>query len=119
VNSLDHLLDTLQHSPEQVAFDDVMATINAHYHYEPTGFYNGLGEDAVWNAPGTNAGSCRIFAFARLQGLDEDTTLACFGHYYRDQVLKFPDGTDHANIRRFMRDGWPGIRFEGEALRPL
>ncbi|MFN3713476.1 MAG: HopJ type III effector protein [Alcanivoracaceae bacterium] len=119
MNSLEHLLQTLHHSPELIAFDDVIAAINAHYDYVATGFYNGVGEDPVWNAPGTNAGSCRIFAFAHLHGLDEDTTLACFGHYYRDDVLKFPANSDHANIRRFMRDGWAGIRFEGEALRPL
>jgi hypothetical protein len=116
VNSLEHLLHSLQQSPERIEFDDVIATINAHYDYAATGFYNGVGEDAVWNAPGTNAGSCRIFAFARLHGLDEDTTLACFGRYYREDVLRFPQATDHANIRRFMRDGWAGVRFEGEAL---
>lgn len=43
--------------------------------------------------------------FFCLNHLDEDSTLACFGSYYRDDVLKFPDGTDHGNIRRFMRDG--------------
>jgi|GEM_PF-3978162 len=43
--------------------------------------------------------------FFCLNHLDEDSTLACFGSYYRDDGLKFPDGTDHGNIRRFMRDG--------------
>ena len=116
MNSLDSLLQRIHQSPESIAFDEVMAVIGEHYDYSPTGFHNGLGDEALWNAAGTNAGSCRIFAFARLHQLDEDSTLACFGHYYRDDVLKFPDGTDHGNIRRFMRDGWAGIRFEGNAL---
>ncbi|MGV2481618.1 UNVERIFIED_CONTAM: HopJ type III effector protein, partial [Salmonella enterica subsp. enterica serovar Weltevreden] len=30
-----------------------------------------------------------------------------------------PDATDHQNIRHFMRSGWAGIAFEGEALKPL
>ena len=33
------------------------------------------------------------------------------------QVLANPDGEDHANIRAFMRNGWKGIRFDGEPLR--
>jgi hypothetical protein len=30
--------------------------------------------------------------------------------------LKNPAGTDHQNIRNFMKTGWNGIQFEGEAL---
>lgn len=116
MNSLDALLQRIHQSPESIAFDEVMAVIAEHYDYSPAGFHNGLGDDPLWNAAGSNAGSCRIFAFARLNQLDEDSTLACFGSYYRDDVLKFPDGTDHGNIRRFMRDGWAGIRFESEPL---
>jgi hypothetical protein len=33
-------------------------------------------------------------------------------------VLKNPDGTDHQNIRNFMKHGWDGVRFEGEPLKP-
>ncbi len=116
MNSLDALLQRIHQSPESIAFDEVMAVIGEHYDYTPSGFHNGIGDDALWNAAGTNAGSCRIFAFARLNQLDEDSTLACFGSFYRDDVLKFPDATDHGNIRRFMRDGWAGIRFENEPL---
>ena len=118
MSSLDALLQRLHANPESIAFADVIAVIDEHYHYTPTRFHNGCGDDALVNDAGSNAGSCRIFAFARIQQLDEDSTLACFGHYYRDEVLKFPHGTDHGNIRRFMRDGWAGIRFEGEALTP-
>ncbi|WP_229145408.1 HopJ type III effector protein [Alcanivorax sp. 1008] len=118
MNSLETLLQRIQQSPATIAFDEVIAAISEHYDYTPTGFHNGLGDDALWNEAGTNAGSCRIFAFAQLHQLDEDSTLACFGSYYRDDVLRFPDGTDHGNIRRFMRDGWKGIRFAGNALKP-
>jgi hypothetical protein len=34
-------------------------------------------------------------------------------------VLDNPDGTDHANIRNFIRDGWAGIVFDGVVLKNL
>lgn len=117
--TLPELLAQLRNAPETVAFSTVQAVIAAHYVYTPTRFTNGLGDDAVVNEAGTNEGSCRLFAFARLQGLGEAETLACFGHFYRDEVLGNPEGSSHANIRRFMRDGWAGIRYEGEALVPV
>ena len=67
---------------------------------------------------GENSGSCKLFAFARLQGLSEAQTLACFGSYYRDDVLGDPGGSNHQNIRNFMQTGWKGVQFEGEALKP-
>lgn len=100
----------------QTDFEDTIAVINAHYDYSPTTFTNGLGEDAVVNNAGTNEGSCRIFAFAQLQDLSPADTLACFGRFHKD-VLATPEGNDHANIRRFMRDGWAGIRFSAPALK--
>jgi len=33
-------------------------------------------------------------------------------------VLGNPQGTDHQNIRNFMKIGWIGIAFEGDALKP-
>lgn len=111
-------LQRLATGPDDIAFEDTIAVIEAHYDYTPTAFRNGLGADAVVNAAGTNAGSCRIFAFARLHGLTPAQTLACFGRFYREDVLQNPAGTDHANIRTFMRDGWAGITFEGEPLSP-
>lgn len=95
-------------------FEDVQAHILAHHDYTPAAFDNGDGQH---NAAGQNEGSCRLFAFARLAGLAETDTLLCFGRHYRD-VLATPDGSDHANIRQFMRHGWDGIRFHGEALQP-
>ncbi len=114
--ALAHLLDRIKNHPEQVEFAEVIAAIDAHYDYRPTAFSNGRGAAAVANPAGTNQGSCRIFAFGQLQGLSEGETLACFGRHYREDVLGNPDGTDHANIRTFMRHGWAGIRFGGPAL---
>lgn len=98
-------------------FEDVIAFVNAHYDYTPTRFSNGLGADPVINDAGKNEGSCRLFALARLNRLSEADTVQLFGRFYRDDVLKNPDGSDHANIRRFMKDGWAGIRFDGDALK--
>jgi len=112
---INELLKLLIDSPQQVEFSDVIATINENYHYTPTAFTNGMGEYKQVNEAGQNEGSCRIFAFARLQGLDEEKTLACFGKFYRD-VLATPHGNDHSNIRTFMQYGWKGICFDGQAL---
>jgi len=68
------------------------------------------------NQAGTNEGSCKIFAFAQLNQLNQQQTLNLFGDYYRLDVLNNPDGTGHQNIRNFMQFGWDGIRFNGEAL---
>ena len=112
----DELIARIKRDPESIEFKDVIATIDAHYAYTPARFSNGTGENRVINEAGTNEGSCKIFAFAQLNGLDENETLACFGHYYRDDVLKNPQGTDHANIRNFMQSGWDGIQFDQAAL---
>ena len=45
----------------------------------------------------------------------EETTLKCFGRFYQD-VLNTPEGNDHGNIRNFMKSGWAGIKFSGEAI---
>ncbi|MFT4047340.1 MAG: HopJ type III effector protein [Solimonas sp.] len=59
-----------------------------------------------------------MLAFAKLQGLSEAETLACFGRFYREDVLKNPDGTDHQNIRNFMRTGWRGSRLKPPRCLP-
>lgn len=110
--NLEHFLKTLNNEPEIIEFEDTMSVIEADYNFTPTGFSNG----EVTNAAGENNGSCKIFAFAQLQSLNADQTLACFGRYYRDDVLKHPDGSDHSNIRSFMANGWIGVEFEGMAL---
>ena len=113
---INDLKKQLSESPETVEFQDVMTIIEAHYHYTPTRFTNGIGENKVINEAGKNEGSCKLFAFAQLQSLNEDQTLACFGQYYRTDVLQHPDNTDHANIRQFMQTGWSGIQFDLQAL---
>ncbi|MGR8929971.1 MAG: HopJ type III effector protein [Gammaproteobacteria bacterium] len=103
-------------SGQRVSFQDVMAVIAAYYEYQPTEFSNGI-QSPLLNEAGCNEGSCKIFSFARLHNLDRQQTLVLFGDYYKD-VLENPQGSDHQNIRRFMRDGWEGIAFKGDALTP-
>ncbi|MCH8542228.1 MAG: HopJ type III effector protein [Alcanivorax sp.] len=112
------LLARLASSPGEVEVSQVLAVIDAHYAYTPTHFSIGDGDDRVDNPAGQNQVACRILAFARLHQLDTSRTLACFGHYYRDEVVADPQGTRHANIRAFMRHGWSGVHFHGDALQP-
>lgn len=112
---LEQFLHTLRASPDQIEFSDTMAVIDALYHFTPTAFRNGQQH----NAAGENNGSCKLFAFARQQQLDEQYTLACFGRYYRDDVLQHPQGVDHQNIRNFMQTGWAGIKFDAQPLTPI
>ncbi len=115
--NVSELLEQIKRQPQLVEFDEVMAVISENYSYVETSFSNGCGDDLVFNEAGTNAGSCRIFAFAQLNGLSQAETLACFGRYYREDVVGNPAGQDHGNIRAFMRHGWQGISFNGEPLR--
>jgi uncharacterized protein (DUF3820 family) len=117
--TIEQFLRQLKTQPESVEFQQVIDLIAHYYNYSPTAFGNGVGDDRVFNAAGTNEGSCRIFAFAQLNKLSVEQTLACFGKFYRADVLQNPEGTDHANIRTFMRHGWSGIQFEGVALQAL
>ncbi|MFV7235109.1 HopJ type III effector protein [Flavobacterium sp. ZB4R12] len=105
-------LEKLKQTTEAIAFTETIATIEENYIFTPTTFQNG----SQINAAGENSGSCKLFAFAQLQNLTEAETLACFGAYYYEDVLKNPEGTDHQNIRNFMKTGWNGIQFEGTAL---
>jgi len=100
---------------QSIGFQDTMDVISKYYEYRPTEFSNGIQLPLI-NEAGRNEGSCKIFAFAKLHHLDRAQTLALFGDYYQKDVLKNPEGSDHQNIRHFMRDGWPGIVFKGEAL---
>lgn len=101
---------------QAVDFQETMSIIAEHYHYQPTAFSNGL-QQPLLNAAGQNEGSCKIFAFAQLQGFNQEQTLALFGDFYRQDVLAHPDANDHQNIRRFMQDGWDGIHYNGVALQ--
>lgn len=110
--TLDAFLKKLNDQPESIDFTDTMAVIEATYDFTPVAFTNG----EVKNEAGQNSGSCKLFAFAKLNRLSKEQTLACFGAYYRDDVLKHPDGTDHQNIRNFMKYGWEGVKFENMPL---
>lgn len=107
------LLDQLEKSPEMIQFKDVIAYIDEHYDFTPTKFTNGN----TINEADQNNGSCKVFSFARLNNLSKENVLPLFGEFYREDVLKNPEGTDHQNIRNFMEFGWDGISFEGEALK--
>jgi len=109
---LEVFLQTLKDKPETIEFDQTMALIDEMYTFTPTSFCNGN----LTNKAGENSGSCKIYAFGQLHGLSEEETLACFGHYYREDVLQHPGGTDHQNIRNFIKTGWSGIKFDGKAL---
>ena len=105
-------LEKLKQSPKTITFPETIAVIEENYDFTPMAFDNGTQH----NAAGENSGSCKLFAFAQLQNLLHPETLACFGAYYFDEVLGDPEGTNHQNIRNFMKTGWHGIQFEGEAL---
>ena len=109
---LEQFLTKLKTAPESVEFEDTMANIEANYDYQASAFTNGSAE----NSAEQNQGSCKLLAFAKLQGLSAEQTLACFGRYYRDDVLGNPDGDDHQNIRQFMINGWDGVSFAATPL---
>lgn len=109
----DIFLQQLQSSPETIEFTDTMSVIESLYDFTETRFSNG---DLV-NEAGQNSGSCKLFAFAQLKKLSKEQTLACFGAYYRNDVLNNPEGTDHQNIRNFIKNGWDGIAFSDSPLQ--
>ncbi|GAA0879859.1 HopJ type III effector protein [Algoriphagus jejuensis] len=108
-----NLLQAIEAHPETITFPEVIEYIDANYDFTPTRFLN----NTTVNEAGQNNGSCKVFSFAKLNGLTADQTLALFGDYYRVDVLGNPEGTDHQNIRNFMVKGWEGIRFDGDALK--
>ena len=110
---LHQFLDALSQHPQSIQFSDCIETIDESYEFTPCSFHNGQ----QVNAAGENNGSCKIFAFAQLHQLDEAQTLACFGDYYRRDVLDNPQGEDHQNIRQFMQHGWGGISFDQQPLK--
>ncbi len=110
--TLEEFFTQLKTRPESIEFQQTMQVIEDNYRYTPTDFING---DTV-NESGANEGSCKIFAFGKLNDLTEQETLACFGVYYREDVLQHPDATDHANIRNFILHGLSGVKFDTPAL---
>ncbi|NJI72925.1 HopJ type III effector protein [Sphingobacterium kitahiroshimense] len=96
---------------KEIIFSDVLNYIAARYEHTPTAFTNG---NQV-NQETENQGSAKILAFANLNNLDKDQTLALFAEHY-EAVLNDPDGDNHQNIRQFMISGWDGVSFSGVVL---
>jgi len=113
--SLSNFLQQVKNN-DAVSFDQTMAIISENYNYQATEFSNGLANQQLINAAGTNEGSCKIFAFAQINQLNQQQTLQLFGDFYRKDVLEDPSGDGHQNIRNFMQFGWEGIRFKEPAL---
>jgi hypothetical protein len=113
--SLADFLSQLSSNAEEVSFEQVMQVISENYRYIPATFTNG----DLLNEAGTNEGSCKIFYFAQLNKLTEQQTLNCFGRFYRDDVVKNPQGSDHGNIRNFIQSGWKTIQFKSAALTSI
>lgn len=111
--TLETFTQKLKNTPNQVEFSETIAVIEANYNFTPTAFKNG----ELYNEAGQNSGSCKLFAFAKLQGFTKQETLACFGKFYFEDVLNDPNGTGHQNIRNFIKTGFEGLIFEGEALK--
>lgn len=112
MSNIDNFLNKIKQNPELITFQQTIEVIDSNYSFTPTTFKNGN----QLNNAGENNGSCKIFAFAKINNLEKDATLSLFGSYYFDDVLKNPDGIDHQNIRNFITFGWDGISFDGEAL---
>ena len=121
-----HVLEALKELSSQefglanVKFTEVMAKIDELYDHNPQfGYSSGVGTDGfeTENKAGTNMGSNKVFYFAKMHDFTEEMTLRLFCEHYQD-VLDTPDGQSHLNIRSFMKNGWAGVRFEGETLRP-
>lgn len=110
------LLSLIKTQPENINFDDVIKVIENEYSYSPSRFSNGQGSDTIINESGTNEGSCKIFAFAKLNQLTKQQTLGCFGKYYREDVLQHPKGNDHANIRNLISYSLENIQFDNIVL---
>ena len=113
--TVSEFIEKLKTDARNVSFEETIAVIGANYSFTPTAFSNGN----QINKERENNGSCKIFAFAKLNQLNQLQTLTCFGSYYFEDVLENPEGNDHQNIRNFIEYGWNGIHFENEPLSPI
>ena len=105
-------LEQLNTAADSISFTDTMSVIENNYDFTPCEFTNGT----LTNEANQNNGSCKIFAFAKLNNISAELTLQCFGDYYRKDVLQHPEADDHQNIRNFINSGWSGITFNSTAL---
>ncbi|MCP9754041.1 type III effector [Lacihabitans sp. CCS-44] len=110
--TVEELVEKIKTQPANIQFSEIIETVDANYTFTPTVFKNG----ETMNEANQNNGSCKVFSFAKKQNLSKEETLACFGDYYRKDVLENPEGADHQNIRSFIKFGWDGIVFHGDAL---
>lgn len=101
----------LKTNPTKITFLETMQVIEENYNFTPTEFTNG----EIKNKARENSGSCKLFAFTIHQQLTKEEALACFGEHYQN-VLEDENGTSHQNIRNFMKTGFSGLSFNGEAL---
>lgn len=109
---IETFITKLKETPKKIQFSDTMAVIDNNYNFTPSAFKNGT----IENAEGQNSGSCKLFAFAKDNELTKEETLACFGEYYFEDVLKDPNGDGHQNIRNFINTGFDGLHFEENPL---
>ncbi|MBN4080140.1 HopJ type III effector protein [Beggiatoa alba] len=114
--TLDGLLNLIKTQPEMINFEDVIQVIDTNYTYTPSRFTNGQGKAKIVNEAGTNEGSCKIFSFAQSNKLSKDQTLACFGKFYREDVLQHPEYNNHANIRTLIEHSLDAIEFDNTVL---
>ena len=87
-------------------FDETLSLIDTHYNYFAVPFTCG---DAV-NPPNVNTGAAKVFSFGLMTKMSVDETLKLFGEHY-DSVKSNPNGSDHANIRNFIKKGWAGSTY--------
>lgn len=110
--TLEDFKTKLRSAPEKINFSDTITVIEENYNFTNAAFKNGDLE----NSSTQNLGSCKVFSFALKQKFTKEETLACFAQFYFIDVLENPNGTDHQNIRNFMKTGFEGLVFEKEAL---
>lgn len=112
--NIQQFIDKLKTSPTEVTFSETMQVIDDNYNFTPTAFTNG----AIKNDAGQNNGSCKLFAFAKLQNLTKKETLFCFGEHYQN-VLEDEKGTSHQNIRNFMKTSFEGLIIKNDEILSL
>ena len=102
-------------SMQQISFQLTMDVVDELFDVNEVAFSVG----DVASAAGQNMGSAKIFSFGKMNELEKGTTLQLFGDFYRKDVLENPEGSDHANIRAFIKGGWDAVSFpDGYALTP-
>jgi hypothetical protein len=106
------IVEQLKNTPEELVFSNVIAYIDEHYEFTPTKFTNGN----TVNEANQNNGSCKFSVLPKSTNFLQKRRFYYLASFTED-VLKNPEGTDHQNIRNFMKFGWEGIVFEGEALK--